>query len=487
MRIKIVGALLIVTTACGVGAVTAGAVITTTPDGARIGYLPLNGETPSGHGGVAPIHATVPNEEGQPPLIYHGGPVMHSHTAYAIFWAPSGYSFPAGYTAAIETYLKDVAADSHKSTNVYSVSAQYTDGTGRAAYSDSFGGSVADTHAYPTTGTCPLYSGAESFTACISDEKLEKEVESVVAEQGWPSDLNSGYYVVLPPHAGSCFDKAGTVCFDKQFCAYHSYTIGTEAIYANISYSPGDPVGCGVGQYPNGTSNGKVDDTLSSLSHEANESITDPTLEAWYDVEGLENGDECRNTPFEEDYGAPLGGSAGTLFNQAIGDGHYYMQQEWSNDVEDCEQRIKAPVLQISGPGQLAPGQSGAFSAAGSIPGEDELVSFEWEFSDGGSASGLSVSHAFAVAGTYSITLTAEDEFGYLYSMTRQANVAVPGPEGGEASPISSNQTSSSPGTTVIQGNGPKALKCRKGFRKGRKHGKPACVKIKAHRHHHHR
>jgi hypothetical protein len=483
MRIKIVGALLIAMAACAVGAATAGAVVTTTPDGGRIGYLPLN-EAAAGAPGAAPIHATVPT--GEPPLEWHFGPVMHSHAAYAIFWAPSGFSFPAGYTAAIETYLKNVAADSGKSTNVYSVSAQYTDETGRAAYNDSFGGSVVDTHAYPTTGTCAPYEGffGVEYTKCISDQKMAAEVSTVVTEQGWPHGLGAEYYVVLPPHAGSCFGTTGEECFDLEYCAYHNYDETPELVYANISYSPGDVIGCGVGEYPNGKSNGNVDDTLSSLSHEANESITDPTLEAWFDEEGFENGDECRNTPFEEDYGPALGGSAGSLFNEAIGSGHYYLQQEWSNAIEDCEQRVTPPSLSISGPGQLAPGQNGGFSAAGSIPGDGELVAFEWEFSDGGSASGFSVSHAFAAVGTYSITLTVEDELGFFYSTTRQVNVAVPSPEGGGASASSSSQSSSS--TTTTQTGGHKALKCRRGFRKTRKHGKAVCVRIKAHHHHHH-
>jgi hypothetical protein len=381
--------------------------------------------------------------------------------------------------------LKNVASDSGKSTNVYSVSAQYTDGTGRATYSDSFDGSVVDTHAYPTSGTCAPYKGffGVEYTKCISDQKMAAEVSTVVTEQGWPHGLGAAYYVVLPPHAGSCFEATGTSCFDVEYCAYHNYDETHELVYANISYSPGDVAGCGVGEYPNGKANGNVDDTLSSLSHEANESITDPTLEAWFDEDGFENGDECRNTPFEEDYGAPLGGSAGSLFNQEIGTGHYYLQQEWSNAVEDCEQRVLPPNLQISGPGQLAPGQNGGFSAAGSTQGEGELVSFEWKFSDGGSASGFSVSHSFAAAGTYAVTLTAEDELGFSYSTARQVNVAVPSPEGGGGSASSSSQTSTS--TTTTQTGGHKPLKCRKGFRKTRKHGKVVCVRVKAHHHHH--
>ncbi len=467
MRSKLAGVSSVVLVALALVATPAGAVVTNT-SGGRISYLPLNeavgvnGGTPT-HSG-APIRNTFPT--GEPPLEYHGGPVMHSQTAYAIFWAPSGYSFPAGYTSAITNYLENVAADSGKPSNVYSVSAQYTDGLGHATYNDAFGGSVNDTDVYGTT--CPTYTGfGETFTACISDEKMAAEVDSVVSAQSWPRGLGAEYYVVLPPHVGSCFEavpeEEGEGCFDTEFCAYHNYAASSETVYANISYSPGDPLGCGVGQYPNGHANGNVDDTLSSLSHEANESITDPTLEAWYDEEGFEDGDECRNTPLEEDYGAPLGGSPGSLFNQAIGSGHYYLQQEWSNDIFDCAQRVASPTPIIADPGQPAPGQAVSFNGGGSSPGSGGIASFEWNFGDGGSASGPTATHAFAATGTYTVTLTLRDDGGFPFSTTRQVTVASPPP--------------------VVPIVHKKVLKCRKGFKKAKRHGKSVCVK----KHHHHK
>jgi hypothetical protein len=406
MRVKLVGLLSIALALLAFGATPAGAVVANTAGG-RVSYLPLNEAVGLNNGG--PIRSTIPT--GEPPLEYHGGPVMHSQTSYAIFWAPSGYSFPAGYTSAITTYLENVAVDSGKPSNVYSVSAQYTDGTGHATYSDTYGGSVNDTNAYPTSGTCAPYTGpGEIFKACVSDAKIEAEVDAVVAAKSWPHGLGAEYYVVLPPEVGSCFGLTlASGCFDKEFCAYHSYSVGSsEGIYANISYSPGDPAGCGVEQYPNGHANGNVDDTLSSLSHEANESITDPTLEAWFDEKGFENGDECRIS--NDDYGTPLGGSSGTLFNEAIGSGHYYLQQEWSNDTNDCAQRVELPVPVIADPGQLAVGQVTSFDAGGSSLGSGGIVSYSWDFGDGHTGSGKTTFHAFAATGEFTVTLTVEDD-----------------------------------------------------------------------------
>jgi hypothetical protein len=420
-------ALFLILAALAVLPASAAAVVTSTPAAGRVSYLPMNeGAGSSLH---EPAGLTVPT--GSPPLEWHGGPVMLSHEAFAIYWAPSGYSFPSGYEAGITEYLENVAADSGLSTNVYSVSAQYVGSNGQASYEDSFGGSVDDTHAYPTTGTCPTYTGfhGAEYTACLSDAKLQAEVQTVRAEQGWPTGLEAEYYVVLPPHVGSCFETTiVSGCFDKAFCAYHSFAESPTAIYANISYSPEDTSGCGVGEYPNGTSNGKIDDSLSSLSHEANESITDPLLNAYFDEEGLENGDECRNTPFGEDYGAPLGGSAGALFNESINGGHYFLQREWSNDIEDCAQRVGPAKPAIANPGAIAPGQLVEFNGAVSVPGDGGIVSFEWAFGDGGVGTGAHPVHSYAALGKYTVSLTVTDDGGFTYSTSRQVEVTTPPP-----------------------------------------------------------
>src|SRR2546430_1921465 len=84
-------------------------------------------DVPSGthvaHAHMASRHANLP---------YGGGPVLHSNRTHAIFWQPagSGLAFEPGYQSLIESFLGDVAADSHRTTNVYSLSGQYTDDAG---------------------------------------------------------------------------------------------------------------------------------------------------------------------------------------------------------------------------------------------------------------------------------------------------------------------------------------------------------------------
>jgi hypothetical protein len=77
-----------------------------------------------------------PNSAPGPNLTWHGGPVMHSNTVYSIYWAPAGYSYQTGYSASIDSYFKNVAADSGRKTNVYAVDTQYADASGPAGLPD---------------------------------------------------------------------------------------------------------------------------------------------------------------------------------------------------------------------------------------------------------------------------------------------------------------------------------------------------------------
>jgi PKD repeat protein len=75
-----------------------------------------------------------------------------------------------------------------------------------------------------------------------------------------------------------------------------------------------------------------------------------------------------------------------------------------------------------------APGinQTVFFNASTSTPGTGHsIVSYGWTFGDGGTASGVSVSHAFTAAGSYSVQLTVIDEAGQSATVVQPVPVAV--------------------------------------------------------------
>jgi hypothetical protein len=135
------------------------------------------------------------------------------------------------------------------------------------------------------------------------------------------------FFIFTPKRVGSCF---GSSCAFSTYCAYHGKfgPATSPTIYANQPYAAYVPNACDSEQHPNGND---ADATINVTSHEHNEANTDPMLDAWYDSSGDENGDKCA-----WNFGTPLGTTGTGQYNQLIGTGRYYLQQEWSNASSGC-------------------------------------------------------------------------------------------------------------------------------------------------------
>jgi IPT/TIG domain len=297
-------------------------------------------------------------------LVYHGGPVMTSNTNYTFYWAPEGSTpYAAGYKAGVDKYLEDLAHDSGGSQNVDSVATQYTDEAGEpASYDSHFGGAILDTTPYPT-------SGCVAAPVCLTDAQIQSEIKSYVKAHKLPQDLGHEYFLLTPPGVESCFDTTSKECSagtaTAAFCAYHSAISagGGNIIYANDPYVVGIE-GCDTEEHPNNSPSDAA--LLGGLSHEHNESITDPELNAWFGPEGNENGDKCRTFVDSTEYGTALGTAPdGSRYNQLINGAEYFYQQEWSNEGSGCLQRLaiggKSPTVK-----KLAP-KKGATSGGTSV------------------------------------------------------------------------------------------------------------------------
>jgi Phosphate-induced protein 1 conserved region/Invasin, domain 3 len=270
-----------------------------------------------------------------PPLVYHGGPVMSTHTAAGltvtpIFWEPGGgrNAFPPRYESIIEGYIANVAAASGGTDNVYSIGTEYYQVDHGAqtyvAYHVHAGATVIDTDAFPASGCRP----APGYTECISDPQLRAELSRVTTNLRLPTDLAHFYAVFFPPRVET-IDVDGSNSASG-YCGYHRAfgPEGNQTVYANLPYQRSS---CNVGEAPNGDV--AADGEVSTLSHELAEAITDPLRpeRAWYDGAGNEIADMCTET-----YGRALGSTsasdpAGTEYNQVINGGRYYTQQMFSN------------------------------------------------------------------------------------------------------------------------------------------------------------
>jgi|SRR3954447_4453168 hypothetical protein len=295
---------------------------------------------------------------GDPPLIWHNGPVMGTSATgpvvvTPIFWHPAGHPMAAGYQSLISRYLGDVAHDSGKHTNVFSTLTEYFGTNGTIKYQLREGTPINDTNPLPADGCIlankdrsGIYSDGSGYDSCIDDDQVQAETASVVAAHKLPVNISHMYVLFIPKHVETCFlpgttsslkrqQQACTINHEKSagYCAYHFIT-PSRMVYANMSYPIyNSPVGytCGSDASFNGlqspNNNADADVQISPTSHEIMEAITDPDTETgWYDAALYENGDECAYM-----YGTPQG-TAGHYYNQVINQHHYLTQEEFSNN-----------------------------------------------------------------------------------------------------------------------------------------------------------
>jgi DNA/RNA endonuclease G (NUC1) len=95
------------------------------------------------------------------------------------------------------------------------------------------------------------------------------------------------------------------------------------------------------------------------------------------------------------------------------------------DDVEIAvESNTEPPFATASGPAApLAEGDTASFSAAGSVDPNGTIVSFAWDFGDGGTGSGETVTHVYAQDGAYTARLTITDDDGLIATAIVAVNV----------------------------------------------------------------
>lgn len=358
-------------------------------------------------------------------LAWAGGPVLHSNRTHLIFWAPRdvGAGFAPGYTSLLARFLSGVAADSHRPTNPYSLSGQYHDAQGPAAYSSSYAGAVIATDPLGSSGCVeelapPLGTGP-GWSACATVDQVQRELRRVIRRQHLQVAGGNVYLVVLPDGLGACDSSAPPGCAlggsddPGSWCGEH-FSTGDGLIYAIIPYNAVPPHCQSDNPRPNGS---PADPAISTLSHEHNEMITDPLGDAWFDSQGNENGDLCLRN-----YGRRLGGSGASAFNQRIGAGRYYIQQEFSNADGGCAGRTPADHLRVS---VSVHGLRVRLRARALTP-RARPASFAWWLGDGHRARGRWVRHTFSHSGRYRVLVRLTDSWGN-WAWARRSVLTNPG------------------------------------------------------------
>ncbi|HTD38558.1 MAG TPA: hypothetical protein VK669_13695 [Candidatus Limnocylindrales bacterium] len=226
-------------------------------------------------------------------LAYYGGPYLTNSTPYNIYVNCAGTCWG---TTSPGTTLGRLSG----STFIHVID-QYVGSTANGRYP--YGGGYQVN--YNTSGT-------------LQDQDIYNIVYAVAASVG--TGYGKMYHVFLQSGVQQCSASAGG-CYAQNggYCAYHGSVDFSDIGHTLYSVEPYQAIsGCSS---PNGK---VVDSTLSTLSHEFFETITDPDVAvnnvAWYNNYGGEIGDICRSS-----YG-----------NVGLSGYTYDIQREYSNSSSTC-------------------------------------------------------------------------------------------------------------------------------------------------------
>ena len=235
-------------------------------------------------------------------IFYHGGPVLLGTTHVYFIW----YGNWSSNTA--PTILADWAK-SLGGSPYYSINATYYDGANNnVSNSVTFGGAVFDNYSLGST---------------LSDNSIYTIVAAAIGNGSLPLDADGLYFVLTSA------DVTETSGFCSVYCGWHSWdTFGNVLTqYSFVGNTMACPSGCegSPGNQPNG--NEGADGMVSIMTHELDESVTDPHGDAWFDSGGNEVGDLCN---FH--FGSNLYGTAnGSIANVQLGARNFLLQEDWVN------------------------------------------------------------------------------------------------------------------------------------------------------------
>jgi hypothetical protein len=268
--------------------------------------------------------------------------------------------------------------------------------------------------------------------------------------------------------------------FEEETAEEKTATIEKEQLQAPHAEEPNQGSCPG---FDGGCDKGLADLIINQVAVEQQNTVTDPLLNAWQDVAHNEASDECRNF-----FAPALGGSstalerslAGTLYNQEIGGGTYYLNTAFDRAAFTFSYPgvpcIPATTLtpNFTAPNPVNAGEPVGFdgmesaitqNAGDSFPATGEPTTtypiYTWNFGDGTptvtgyapaapsqnspetspceepwlTPCAASAFHSYQYGGTYTVTLTVRDVGGNVSSTTRQVTVVGPPPPSPESTP----------------------------------------------------
>ncbi|HXB20394.1 MAG TPA: hypothetical protein VNV88_03375 [Candidatus Solibacter sp.] len=239
-------------------------------------------------------------------INYHGGPVLGGNVPIYVIWYGNWTNGPLASDSQTTVNLIDAFLGGLGGSALEGVNTTYGDNTQNVSGLLHLQSQIFDTGSQGTS---------------LTNTRLTNIISRALTNNSLPTDPN-GIYLVL---TSSNVSERG---FCTQFCGFHTHqTInGADIKWSFVGNVDKCPSGCEI-QFPtspNGDSG--ADGMANTLSHEIEEAISDPDLNAWFDANGQENGDKCNFN-----FGATQTAPNGSQFNQTFGGHNWMLQQNWRN------------------------------------------------------------------------------------------------------------------------------------------------------------
>jgi hypothetical protein len=280
-------------------------------EGNRAPNPPMPKERPEGHNEEA---SSVSSTK---PLIYTYGAVQTAPKIYLVYWGPTWFTGgdPYGVANRLHYFYQGLGASTWANV-LKQFATSYGSFTNPAGQYKGWHQDMTAVPAHPTSAQMAL----AARRAAIYFNDFSYNAQYVIA---------TPYGVVDQLSNGTETGKPG--------CGWHNFTYagpsGHWVTYTSLPYAPylyTLGLGCGYGSV-NGAVNGKLDGVTITASHEYGESVNDPGLYAWRDVDGDENGDKCAwrnlaNYKLTNGYSLPVQPLWSNLWRTQYGNGCLYSQ-----------------------------------------------------------------------------------------------------------------------------------------------------------------
>jgi hypothetical protein len=251
-------------------------------------------------------------------INYHGGPVLHGQQNVYFIWY-------GNWTNGRH------ASDSQTTVNLLNALFSNTGLNGSPYYR--INTTYGDNSANVSGNVVHVNSTTDNYSqgTRLSDSRVRTVVSNAITSGRLPKDTNALYFVLTSS------DVSESSGFCTQYCGWHTSTTisGADIKYAFIGNPDRCPSACEA-QTTSPNNDSGADGMASVMAHEAEETDTDPDLNAWYDSSGEENADKCAWI-----WGPLSTASNGSKYNQTLAGYHWLIQMNWENSRGGgCDQHL---------------------------------------------------------------------------------------------------------------------------------------------------